>query len=204
METRLIFQKIPLIMSEIGAIAKSQKNTTQNYFFRGIDAVMQAVQPLMAKHGVFSVPKVLETTTEERTSKSGGTLIFRILKVRSRFYATDGSFFDAVTIGEACDSGDKASNKAMSAAEKYALLEVFKIPTEEPKDSENDSHEVEPKQEDEGYDPQNRTHQDWLMKQLKDRKVDDAIWDSVGMELKGKPPTALTAAITAAKARMKK
>lgn len=140
--TRLIFEKIPLIMGEIGAVAKSHKNMAQNYAFRGIDDVLQAAQPVMAKHGVFSVPRVLSSVTEERTSKNGGPLIFRILTVRSRFYATDGSFFDAVTIGEGCDSGDKASNKAMSAAEKYALVEVFKIPTQEPKDSEHDSHDI--------------------------------------------------------------
>jgi hypothetical protein len=48
-------------------------------------------------------------------------------------------------IGEAMDSGDKSANKAMSAAQKYALLQVFCIPTEEPKDTENETHTVEPK-----------------------------------------------------------
>lgn len=193
----LIFEKIPLIMAEIGAVAKAHKNTAQNYAFRGIDDVLAAAQPVMAKHGVFSVPNVLESLTEERTSKNGGTLIFRLLKVQSRFYATDGSFFDAVTIGEACDSGDKASNKAMSAAEKYALIEVFKIPTQEPKDSENDSHEVASKQESEGFDPKNPTHTDWLKKQLRAHKIadDQATVDKVSAVLKGKPPEALAHAI---------
>jgi hypothetical protein len=60
-------------------------------------------------------------------------------------YAEDGSSVESVTIGEAMDSGDKSMNKAMSTAYKYALMQIFCIPTEEDKDTENQTHEVAPK-----------------------------------------------------------
>lgn len=141
----LIYAKMAAIMADIDPIAKSKTNTQQNYKFRGIDEIYQGVQQVMARHGVFSIPQVIEDRSETHTSKSGSVLIYRILKINYPFYAEDGSSVVVTVIGEGMDSGDKASNKAMSSAEKYALLQAFKIPTAEPKDSENDSHEVNSK-----------------------------------------------------------
>lgn len=138
----LIFQKIPAIAQGIGAITKSKKNVSQNFMFRGIDDVYNAIQPLFAKNEVFTLPEVLEDRTEERTSKAGGTLIYRILKMKYTFYTTDGSSVHAIVIGEGMDSGDKAANKAMAIAHKYALLQTFCVPTEDMKDPDSESHEV--------------------------------------------------------------
>lgn len=135
----LIYKKIPAIIGDVGAIEKSRVNKIQNYSFRGIDDVYAAIQPLLHKHEVFYVPEIIKEFREERPAKNGGTLIYTILSVKFTFYASDGSFVTASTIGEAMDSGDKSSNKAMSAALKYALLQVFCIPTEEDKDTENSS-----------------------------------------------------------------
>ncbi len=141
MEKQKIYAVIPKIMEEVGAIEKSRKNASQNYQFRGIDDVYAAFQTIFAKNGVFVVPCVTKTTREERTTKNGGLLIYTTLEVKHTIYAEDGSFVEAVTVGEAMDSGDKSSNKAMSAAMKYALLEVFCVPTHDDKDTENDSPE---------------------------------------------------------------
>jgi hypothetical protein len=65
--------------------------------------------------------------------------------VRYSFVAEDGSSISTDAIGEGMESGDKASAKAMSIAQKYAILQMFLVPTEEPKDPENDNPEVEPK-----------------------------------------------------------
>jgi len=143
--TGLIYKQIPKVMAAIGAIGKDRKNPQQGYSFRGIDDLYNACNASLAEHEVFAVPKVTNVTREERTTKSGGTLIYTILTVGYTFYASDGSSFECVTIGEAMDSGDKSCNKAMSAAQKYAFLQVFSIPTEEPKDSENETHTVTPK-----------------------------------------------------------
>ena len=137
----LIFEAIPKIMNDVGAIGKSRKNTQQNYSFRGIDDMYNAIQPALVKHGVFCVPEVTSREREERPSKTGGVLFYTTLTVHHRFFASDGSSVDVVTVGEAMDSGDKSTSKAMSAAMKYALIELLCIPTEDDKDTENQTHE---------------------------------------------------------------
>lgn len=147
MSTGLIFQKIPAVMADIDAIGKNRNNASQGYKFRGVDDVYNELHSVLSKHNVFTVPKVLEDKTEERQTKSGGLLLYRVLKIEYTFFAEDGSSVASVVIGEGMDSGDKASNKAMSVAHKYCLLQVFAIPTEEDKDPENESPALLPKKE---------------------------------------------------------
>lgn len=137
-----IYETIDAVMSEIGAVGKTSRNTQQGFMFRGIDAVMNAINPALVKHHLFIVPEVLEQRREERTTSKGNTLIYSIVTVKYTFYAEDGSSVSAVVIGEGMDSGDKATNKAMSIAFKYACFQVFCIPTEEMVDPDQDSHEV--------------------------------------------------------------
>ena len=137
-----IYKQIPAIMAEVGAIEKNRKGQGINYAFRGIDDIYSALQPLLAKHKVFYAPNVVNQTRETRETKSGGTATYTILTVEYTFYAEDGSNFKLVTVGEAMDTSDKSSNKAMSAALKYAMLQLFCIPTEEEKDTEYQNHEV--------------------------------------------------------------
>ena len=127
------------VMDEIGAVGKTSKNQQQGFMYRGIDAVMNALQPALIKHKIFVCPEVLEQTREERTTKSGSNILYSILKMKYTFYAADGSSVSVVVIGEGMDSGDKASNKAMSIAFKYACFQVFCIPTEEMKDPDADT-----------------------------------------------------------------
>jgi len=140
-----IYESIAEIMKKGYVISKDSKNSTQNFMYRGIDDVMNTFQPLMAEVGIFVVPEVLEETREERVSKTGSALIYSILKVKYTFYASDGTNVSAVVIGEGMDSGDKSSNKAMAIAMKYAMFQVFCIPTEEIIDPDSESHEVKPK-----------------------------------------------------------
>lgn len=138
-----IYKAISAVLSDVGAVGKDGQNTFDKYKYRSIDAVMNAMHPAMAKHGVFVTPEVLEQSREERASKSGGILIYSITKVKYTFYTADGSSVTATVIGEGMDKGDKSMNKAMSAAFKYALFQVFCIPTEEFVDSETESPEPE-------------------------------------------------------------
>lgn len=140
-----IYEAISATMNDVGAIGKNTKNTQQGFMFRGIDAVMNALQPALIKNHIFVVPEVLEQTREERQSSKGGNLIYSICRIRYTFYAEDGSNVSAVVIGEGMDTGDKATNKAMSIAFKYACFQVFCIPTEEMKDPDAECHEVIPK-----------------------------------------------------------
>ena len=130
-KTPAIYAAINDIMNDIGSICKERQNQQQHFMFRGIDQVMNTLKPLLAKHHVNIIPEVVDMRREERRTGSGGTLMSSILTVKHHFVATDGSEVVSTTIGEGMDSGDKASNKAMSIAFKYACFQVFCIPTEE-------------------------------------------------------------------------
>jgi len=139
-----IYKAINEVMKEIGVVGKNQRNEQQKFMYRGVDAVMNAINPALINHNVFIVPEVLEQTREERTTRNGGALIYSVCKIKFTFYAEDGSSVTAVTIGEGMDSGDKATNKAMAIAFKYACFQVFCIPTEEMTDPDAECHEVKP------------------------------------------------------------
>lgn len=134
-----IYQAITEIMADVEAIGKDKRNQQQGFNFRGIDDVYNSIHPLFAKHGVFSVPFVESERTEDRLTKNGGNLIYRILTIRYTFYASDGSFIEARVLGEGMDSGDKGANKAMAIAHKYALLQVLCIPTEDMPDPDSET-----------------------------------------------------------------
>lgn len=142
-----IYMAINAIMQEIEAIGKNKKNQQQGYSFRGIDDMYNALQPLFKKNAVFITSNVLESKREERQTAKGGVLIYTIAKCQFKFFTTDGSYIESVLEGEAMDSGDKSTNKAMSTALKYALMQMFLIPTEEKLDTEYETHEVKPKAE---------------------------------------------------------
>lgn len=155
-----IYTAILGVMNDIGAIEKKQRNLQQKYMFRGIDQVYNALQPAMVRNGVFAVPIVEKEERTERTKDNGTVIFYSRLHVTYRFYAADGSYIEARVIGEAMDSGDKATNKAMSAAYKYACFQVFCIPTEEMPDADRETHDDiqpqhDPQPTDPGYDPSN-------------------------------------------------
>jgi len=132
-------------MQDVEAITKGKTNQQQNYKFRGIDDMYNALHPLFKKHSVFITSNVLESKREERQTAKGGFLMYSIIKVCFRFYTTDGTFIESIIEGEAMDSGDKATNKALSTALKYALMQMFLIPTDEKIDTEYQSPEPLPK-----------------------------------------------------------
>lgn len=135
-----ITKSLCAITAEIGALGKTKKNQQQGYSFRGVDDLMNALHPLFAKYGVIVIPEVLETTREERTTAKGTGLISSILRVKYHFTAMDGSEVCATVVGEGMDSGDKASNKALAVAYKYACFQVFCIPTAEVAASDPDNY----------------------------------------------------------------
>lgn len=141
MEEKLIFQKMTSILKETKAITKSEKNQQQGFKFRGIDNVMNDLHELFAKNDVFILQEVQDFTVDARPTAKGGTLFYTRAKIKFRYITTDGSFVETVNVGEAMDSGDKGMNKAMSIALKYSLLQMFLIPTEEPKDPDRDTPE---------------------------------------------------------------
>lgn len=123
-------------------ISKDRKNQTQGYSFRGIDDVYQALAPLLAKHGLVIVPRILSREVVERQTQKGGTLFYVTVEAEFDFVSVkDGSKTTARSFGEAMDSADKATNKAMSAAYKYTAFQTFCIPTEGDNDADAITHE---------------------------------------------------------------
>lgn len=126
-----IYESLTKAMAEVEPIGKNKINEQQKFRYRGVDDVMNALQPVFVKYHIFAVPEVLEQIREERKSAKGNNLIYSIIKTKYTFYAEDGSSVSAVVVGEGMDSADKASNKAMAVAFKYACFQLFCIPTEE-------------------------------------------------------------------------
>lgn len=152
----LIYRQIPKVMAAVGAIKKGQENKFDHYKFRGIDDVYNALQPALVAHGVFPVPKLLEITQTDRKSRKGESMIHTLAKVQYTFYAEDGSFVEVVAPGEAADRSDKSANKAIAAAFKYAMFQLFCIPTEEQArdDADNATPEVADAEPQESPEPQ--------------------------------------------------
>ena len=127
----LIYEAIPKVIADVGAVEKDKVNRQQGFKYRSVDDVFNALNPALAKNGVFIVPLILqrECTEVGKTSK-GATIVKVMLKVKFTFYASDGSHIETIIYGEAMDMGDKGTNKAMSIAYKYACFQVFCIPTE--------------------------------------------------------------------------
>lgn len=134
-------------MSEIGTVSKNQKNQAQGFKFRGIDQFINALYPALLKHGVFMTPRCTSETHELKdvTRGSGKAGVDKHVSIMMEydFYAEDGSKVTVGPIpGEGLDSGDKATNKALSASLKYALIQTFSIPTEDMAEADLDSPEI--------------------------------------------------------------
>ena len=130
-----IYAAMAAIIKGIGAIAKAKTcSLGASFKYRGIDDVYNALNPLLGEHGVFVLPMAAERVSEQRQSRRGEKMTVVTIRMTYRFCHTDGSSVECTTIGEAMDSGDKATNKAMAIAHKYAILQTFCIPTDDLED----------------------------------------------------------------------
>lgn len=128
----------------IGAIAKNNANQQQHFMFRGVDDVYNELHPILAECGIVIVPEVVSYDVSEGRSTKGSVIFYTRATIRHHFTAEDGSHVTTKVVGEAMDSGDKGMNKAMSIALKYALFQLFTIPTKEDKDPDATSYEIVP------------------------------------------------------------
>jgi hypothetical protein len=148
MSNNLIYKKMSDVMKEIGPVTKDQKNAQQGFKFRGIDQFVNALHPALVKNGVFMAPRAVRFDQEIKDvirASSGKPGVDKHVSIMMEydFYAEDGS---KVTVGpipaEGLDSGDKATNKALSAALKYALIQTFSVPTEDMAEADLESPEI--------------------------------------------------------------
>jgi hypothetical protein len=141
-----VYACIAAVSKEMSAegISKTRTNLQQNYKFRGIDDVFNALAPMLSRHGLVILPRCLSRNVVERQTKTGGVLFYVTIEAEFDFVCVaDGSTHTVRMFGEAMDSADKATNKAMSAAYKYAAFQTFCIPTEG-EDADAETHDVEP------------------------------------------------------------
>ena len=145
-----VYQLISAVSGDLckEGISKDRTNTQgTGYKFRGIDAVYNSISPIMAKHGLVIMPRILSRQITERQSAKGNALFYVVVEAEFDFVSShDSSRHTVRTFGEAMDSGDKATNKAMSAAYKYAAFQAFCIPTEGDNDADQNTHTVAPKE----------------------------------------------------------
>ena len=138
-----IYKKMADVMKKIGSIEKGTENRQQGFKFRRIDDIYNGLHDALATCDIFCTPTILKTIREEKiTTAKGGIGWHIVLEIEYTFFTTDGSNVKAVVWGEATDYGDKCINKCMSIAHKYALIQVFTIPTEDLPDPDDKSPEV--------------------------------------------------------------
>ncbi|AGK80431.1 LigA protein [Streptomyces microflavus DSM 40593] len=136
-----VFQVIHSVMKDVMPIGKNQENKQQNYSFRGVDDAMSAMAGPMRAHGCFIAPEVVEHHQRPRGDKGTHTNI----RMLYRIFGPAGDCIAVTLPGEAMDQADKSTNKAMSAALKYMLFQVFMIPVDSRSvdDSDRDSPPAE-------------------------------------------------------------
>jgi len=110
-------------------IPKAHTNVRDQYQYRSIDDVLNRLAPLLAKHRLCVLPRVLKRHAEDRAGDQDSLLVsVRLLVSFDLVSSRDGSCHTVQSWGEALDTGDKGTAKAMSAAYKSAMLEVFCVP----------------------------------------------------------------------------
>lgn len=128
-----IYAALTSVMEDVGAVKKADRNSQQGYTFRGVDAVVKAVYPALVKHKVSVLPKVtLYEYGSVEVGKNRTPMGHARVIVEYTFTAADGSSVTCSAAGEAMDSGDKATPKAMSVALRTALLQALMLPTDDP------------------------------------------------------------------------
>lgn len=149
-QARTVVQLLAAVMGDVQAVGKNEKNEAQHFNFRGVDAVVNAVGPVLRKHGVIVAAQQVEAVSYRVVEVGSKRTPMQscALTVRYRFYGPAGDSLDAVASAEAMDSGDKATSKAMSVAYRTALLQALCIPTDEP-DPDASSYERSPELPDE-------------------------------------------------------
>lgn len=140
-----IFAAMSAVMGDMAGVGKSGFNKEQGYPFRSIEDVLSAAHAALVKHGVFFLPRVLTRIPEERETRGNRPMNVIHLEIEYTFYAADGSHVASVVWGEGSDMADKSTNKAMSQALKYNLVQALCISAGDMPDSDASAEEAGPR-----------------------------------------------------------
>lgn len=132
-EPQSVIQLIVEAKRKVGAIRKRERNTQQNFNYRGVEAVVNTVGPHLDRLGILVTP-IMETSSYEtvEVGKNRTLMGHATVEVTYRFYGPKGDHIDARVPGEAMDAGDKAMAKAMAVAWRTALIQVLNLRTNDP------------------------------------------------------------------------
>lgn len=143
--SKAVYKAINAVQIALAKSGIAKDRQAQTYKFRGIDDVYNAISPLLGEHGLCILPRMIRRDCQERQTAKGSAIFYVVVEAEFDFVsAEDGSVHVVRTFGEAMDMSDKATNKAMSAAYKYAAMQAFAIPTEGDNDTENQTIEPVP------------------------------------------------------------
>lgn len=134
-DTRTTAQRYAAAMRDVAAVKKGEQANMGrggSFSFRGIDAVMNAVGPAFRTHGLFIVPAVAEQDYGSQPRANGGTMNVTRVTVTYKIMSEGDGIITGSSVGEASDTGDKATAKAMSVALRTFLLQSMVLPTDEP------------------------------------------------------------------------
>jgi hypothetical protein len=136
-----LFEKMAAITAELGTVAKNLEVKAGNTKYNAVSErdILDAVKPLEEKYGIYSYPcdreilesEILQSESTYNNQTTTKTSFFSRIKTTYRFVDIDhpSDFIDMVTFAEGIDPQDKGSGKAMTYADKYALMKAYKIST---------------------------------------------------------------------------
>lgn len=129
------------VMRDVGAIGKDSVNKDQHFNFRGIDAVLNVLGPVLRAHGVAVLPHDVEVLESERYETRSKTVMHGMVTRHTwRIVGPKGDEMFLRTLGQASDAGDKVASKASSVGYRTAILQALTVPTGD-RDPDADAHE---------------------------------------------------------------
>lgn len=144
-----IYEKLSAITAEIGVVEKNLNvKVSSNSSYKAVSErdVLDAVKPIEQKYRVYSYPanrKIIDRDVLTKETEYNGTItrtntLFMRVETVYRFVNIDkpDEFIETTVYGDGLDTGDKASGKAMTYADKYALMKAYKLSTGDDPDKE--------------------------------------------------------------------
>jgi hypothetical protein len=142
-DKRTVYQRVAAVKSQLRAIPKGQVNLSQKFRYRGIDDMYNNIGPIEGKEGVFWTFMMGEVKTEKRKSHQGNDMLHHVIPIDYFVHGADGDQLPAIRVyGEAMDTGDKGINKCLAIAHKYAMIQLYSVPTLDLVDPDSESPEI--------------------------------------------------------------
>lgn len=185
MSEKTLVKKLAKVMQEVKYIEKKGFNKFNNYKYATESDVAERVREVLAEQNVIMLPDVVEHTTREHLNRKGHTEYIATVKVKFTFIDGDsGEELSIHSAGEGQDAGDKAVYKAITGAQKYALMKAFMIPTGD--DPEADSGTDESNTGNQGKQKATDAQLDFVSKLLKGKVNNNAPYERLYEGLKSR------------------